>query len=208
MNATHPYSPSLKEILSVISFDFALNNFWYLFPIVRKCKPKIEKVQLKSFTAPIFFIRRQQPPNLWERGKRLWRFPNGRRARLFYAHFYSSFGLQILLDQVVDDSAMPFFVLFPASGGDLPSACKSRVDEKALEEREIFLTYLDECPCPKLQSGDVVVMDNLSCDKDPRCARPTHRRTTPRHHSARRNRMVQTPLRRSTAIERYSKRRN
>jgi transposase len=29
-------------------------------------------------------------------------------------------------------------------------------------DREVFLTYLDEVLCPKLKSGDVVVMDNLS----------------------------------------------
>jgi hypothetical protein len=33
---------------------------------------------------------------------------------------------------------------------------------EAATDREIFLAYLDECLCSKLQSGDVVVMDNLS----------------------------------------------
>lgn len=36
---------------------------------------------------------------------------------------------------------------------------------EAATDREIFLAYLDECLCPKLQAGDVVVMDNLSSHK-------------------------------------------
>jgi transposase len=36
---------------------------------------------------------------------------------------------------------------------------------EAATDREIFLAYLDECLCPKLQPGDVVVMDNLSSHK-------------------------------------------
>ncbi len=36
---------------------------------------------------------------------------------------------------------------------------------EAATDREIFLTYLEQCLCPKLQQGDVVVMDNLSSHK-------------------------------------------
>ena len=36
---------------------------------------------------------------------------------------------------------------------------------EAATDREIFLAYLDEVLCPKLRSGDVVVMDNLSSHK-------------------------------------------
>jgi transposase len=36
---------------------------------------------------------------------------------------------------------------------------------EAATDREIFLAYLDHCLCPKLQAGDVVVMDNLSSHK-------------------------------------------
>jgi transposase len=36
---------------------------------------------------------------------------------------------------------------------------------EAATDREIFLAYLDECLCPKLQAGDVVVIDNLSSHK-------------------------------------------
>ena len=36
---------------------------------------------------------------------------------------------------------------------------------EAATDREIFLSYLDHCLCPKLQPGDVVVMDNLSSHK-------------------------------------------
>jgi transposase len=36
---------------------------------------------------------------------------------------------------------------------------------EAATDREIFLAYLDECLCPKLLAGDVVVMDNLSSHK-------------------------------------------
>jgi transposase len=36
---------------------------------------------------------------------------------------------------------------------------------EAATDREIFLAYLDEVLCPKLQPGDVVVMDNLSSHK-------------------------------------------
>jgi len=32
-------------------------------------------------------------------------------------------------------------------------------------DRDIFLAYLDQVLCPKLQTGDVVVMDNLSSHK-------------------------------------------
>lgn len=36
---------------------------------------------------------------------------------------------------------------------------------EAATDREIFLAYLEEVLCPKLRSGDVVVMDNLSSHK-------------------------------------------
>ena len=36
---------------------------------------------------------------------------------------------------------------------------------EAATDREIFLAYLDEALCPKLEPGDVVVMDNLSSHK-------------------------------------------
>lgn len=36
---------------------------------------------------------------------------------------------------------------------------------EAATDREIFLAYLDEVLCPKLRSGNVVVMDNLSAHK-------------------------------------------
>jgi transposase len=36
---------------------------------------------------------------------------------------------------------------------------------EAATDREIFLAYLDKVLCPKLQPGDVVVMDNLSSHK-------------------------------------------
>jgi transposase len=36
---------------------------------------------------------------------------------------------------------------------------------EAATDREIFLIYLDEVLCPQLESGDVVVMDNLSSHK-------------------------------------------
>jgi hypothetical protein len=36
---------------------------------------------------------------------------------------------------------------------------------EAATDREIFLTCLDHCLKPKLQAGDVVVMDNLSIHK-------------------------------------------
>lgn len=32
-------------------------------------------------------------------------------------------------------------------------------------DREVFLAYLDQVPCPKLRAGNVVVMDNLSSHK-------------------------------------------
>ncbi len=35
----------------------------------------------------------------------------------------------------------------------------------AATDRDIFLAYLDEVLCPKLRSGDVVIMDNLSAHK-------------------------------------------
>jgi transposase len=36
---------------------------------------------------------------------------------------------------------------------------------EAATDREVFLTYLEEVLCPKLRSGNVVVMDNLSSHK-------------------------------------------
>lgn len=36
---------------------------------------------------------------------------------------------------------------------------------EAATDRDIFLTYLDQVPCPKLRPGDVAVMDNLSVHK-------------------------------------------
>jgi transposase len=36
---------------------------------------------------------------------------------------------------------------------------------EAATDREVFLAYLDEVLCPKLRSGHVVVMDNLSAHK-------------------------------------------
>ena len=60
------YTPSPREIESAISFDFALTRIWYLFPLVPKFKPKIEKVQMENFTLPFFFVWCQKPPNLWE----------------------------------------------------------------------------------------------------------------------------------------------
>ena len=36
---------------------------------------------------------------------------------------------------------------------------------KAATDREVFLAYLDEVLCPRLQPGQVVVMDNLSAHK-------------------------------------------
>ena len=36
---------------------------------------------------------------------------------------------------------------------------------EAATDREIFLAFLDEVLCPKLQHGDVLVMDNLSAHK-------------------------------------------
>lgn len=38
---------------------------------------------------------------------------------------------------------------------------------EAATDGDIFLAYLDHVLCPKLQSGDVVVMDNLSSHKVP-----------------------------------------
>lgn len=42
---------------------------------------------------------------------------------------------------------------------------KATMTIEAATDREIFLSYLDHCLCPKLQAGDVVVMDNLSSHK-------------------------------------------
>ena len=36
---------------------------------------------------------------------------------------------------------------------------------EAATDREIFLAFLDDLLCPKLQPGDVLVMDNLSAHK-------------------------------------------
>jgi len=36
---------------------------------------------------------------------------------------------------------------------------------EAATYREVFLTCLEKCLCPKLEAGDVVVMDNMSSHK-------------------------------------------
>jgi hypothetical protein len=48
----------------------------------------------------------------------------------------------------------------PQSGGK-----ERHLAVEAATDREIFLAYLDNVLCPKLQPGDVVVMDNLSSHK-------------------------------------------
>ena len=46
-----------------------------------------------------------------------------------------------------------------------PNGMLAAMTVEAATDRDVFLAYLDEVLCPKLRSGHVVVMDNLSAHK-------------------------------------------